>query len=263
MVLMSSTRSVPSPAALLPGTDSLGAPVTVLGVSDDAPDTDGVTAHLDGADGIDVETVTTPTTAPAHLDAVDCVVVGDALSDEQLRELLATVRQREPTLPFVLVADDPSRDLVDRIGESPWNGHVAPGAGQQALLASRIRTLVGHRRTTTVARRALAALEQAADAIAIVTPDGTIEFANQLFARQLGTTAESVVGRDWRTLYPDSEVKRLESDAFPSLDDGWRWIGDCEMYREDGSTVVAQTRIDALDDESLVFTVSDRPADGD
>ncbi|MCU4802295.1 PAS domain-containing protein [Halobacteria archaeon HArc-gm2] len=257
-----------SPAELLPGEEQSAAPISVLGVAADPDGEEGLGELLAGdsladADQISVATVTTPAAAPAHVDAADCVVGGPDLSDADRLELLETIRDRDRTVPTVLLAANPSRAVRDALAELDWTERLRPATtrSEYAHLADRIRTVVGYRRATDLARRSLAALAHGSDAVAIVTPDGTVEYVNTLFARQFGAAPPELVGRPWRALFPDSEVARLESDAFPSLADGWRWIGDCELRRADGSTFTAQTRIDALDDDSLVFTVSDRPVD--
>ncbi|WP_177227724.1 PAS domain-containing protein [Halomicrobium zhouii] len=259
-----------SPAELLPGEEQPAASISVLGVAADPDAEEGLGELLAGdpladADRISVPTVTTPAAAPAHVDAADCVVVGSDLSEDDSLELLETILERDRTVPVVLLAHAPSRAVRDALTELDWTDRLRPAAtrSERAHLADRIRTVVGYRRVTAMARRSLAALAHGSDAVAIVAPDGTVEYVNPLFARQFGAAPSEFVGRPWRALFPDAEVSRLAEDAFPSLADGWRWIGDCELRRADGSTFTAQTRIDALDDDSLVFTVSDRPVDED
>lgn len=236
--------------------------LTVLRV---VADTDHRTTPLDHHDGVSVETVAPPEAVPRHLGAADCVVSDGYTSTEALADLLATVREHDPRLPFVLVAADPSQTILDTLLDAPWtdcSGHAGddPAAG---LLVHRLQTLVDRRRLTEVARRSLAALEQGTEAVAIVDPDGTVAFANQLFARQFRASPSELVGRDWRELYVDDEVDRLESDALPSLADGWRWMGDCEARREDATTFRTQTRVDALEDDSLMFTLSEADVGSD
>lgn len=257
------TQPVGPSSSLLPGEDSLTEFITVLRVTTDTAASDRLGTRLDEDEKIRIETVTTPAAILANLDSADCVVSEGHLPAADLLERLATIREREPNLPFVLLASDPPQEVVDALCEEPWTDcfPLDDSAENADLLAQRIRDVVGYRRATALARRALAAVEHGSDAIAIVAPDGTVEFVNPLLARQFGAAPERLVGRSWREMYTDAEARRLESDAFPSLEDGWRWIGDCEMRRDDGTRFVAQTRIDALDDDSLVFTVSDRPAD--
>lgn len=246
-------------ASFRPGSGPVSTPITVLRVSDE-DGTDRVGARLEREDGIRVETVAAPADVARFLGSVDCVVSEATYPDDALVDLLSVVRARGSDLPVVLLARDPSPRVVDALDDTPWTDCLQWDANdeQANALVRRVTHLVGYRRVTALARRALAAVEQGTDAVAVVAPDGTVEFVNSLFARTLDATAEDLVGRSWRALYPDAEVTRLETHAFPSLADGWRWVGDCELCRDDGSTVVAQLRIDALDDDGMVFTLSDR-----
>jgi len=259
---MAMTESASRPSDRLPGEGPSAATISVLGVAADPEAGDPLDARLAGDERISVATVTTPAAVPAHVDAADCVVLGPGLSEDDYLELLGTIRERNQAVPVVLLAPDSSRAVRDALGELEWGDLIRPATTrcERERLANRIRALVGYRRATALARRSLAALAHGSDAVAIVAPDGTVEYVNPLFARQFGATPPEFVGRPWRALFPDAEVDRLEENAFPSLADGWRWIGDCELRRADDTTFTAQTRIDALDDDSLVFTVSDRPA---
>jgi len=58
-----------------------------------------------------------------------------------------------------------------------------------ALLADRVHTLLERHRLTTLARRSLASVEFAGDGIAIVDPDGDVQFASRSFAMQFGSIA--------------------------------------------------------------------------
>lgn len=256
---MAMTDPAGTAASLIPGGGPSATPISVLHVGADGGETDRLGPRLERDDGISVETVATTGAAASRLGATDCVVAESDGADDALVELLATVRARDPDIPFVLLASDPPTAVVEALDEASWTDCVRAPADdvQPDVLAQRIHRIVRYRRVTALARRALAAVEQGTDAVAIVAPDGTVEFANPLFARRLGSTVERLVGRQWRDLYPDAEVARLESDAFPSLADGWRWIGDCELSHDDGGSFVAQLRIDALDDGSMVFTLSD------
>ena len=251
------TQSASPTARPPPGEDPSAAPVAVLGVAADTETGERLRARLGGDDRIRVEAVSTPNVAPSHVDAVDCVVSEGDVAAAALLDLLATVRERDATLPFVLLATDPPRPVVDALGEAHWAEHLRPTSDVERSdpVHRRIRSLVGYRRVTALARRALAALRQGSDAVAIVGPDDAVEFVNPLFARQFGATPEELVGREWRDLFTDGEVERLETDAFPSLADGWRWVGVCVGRRDDGESFTRRTRIDALDDGGLVFTL--------
>lgn len=261
--MMSDPELVDTSSPLVPGPDPQTAPITVLCVADDPTFLDLVGTDLGRADRIEVEMVTSPTSALQCLDTADCVVSDYDMAELDGIELLADVRDQTSDIPFVLFAATVPANVADVLSTSAWTAYIEKDDQPEtmALLAQRIYSLVGYRRMTVLARRALAAIELVSDGMAIVDPDGTVQFANRQFARQFGTTNEELAGREWRDLYPCEEVERLEADAFPSLDDGWRWIGVCECRRDDGGTFTAKTCIDSLEDGSLVFTVSDGASD--
>lgn len=236
--------------------DHSTAPITVrcVGVDDDR---NRLTAALAGDDGVEVESVATSTAALVDLEAVDCVVSGHELPETDGLELLAAIREREPLLPFILFATDPPREVVEALHSVEWTGYVENcGTPKQAgVLAGRIHALVDHQRTVAVARRTRAAVELATNAIALVDPDGVVEFANQPFARRFGASPGEIAGREWRDLFPDAEVERFESDVFPTVADGWRWVGTCVGRLDDGDTFVTRASVTGLDDGCLVFTL--------
>ncbi|WP_226011292.1 PAS domain-containing protein [Halomicrobium salinisoli] len=244
----SDDASPPSP----PDADALGDPIDVLWVGDDADSPDAVESRLRSADGVDVRSRPPSSGALAALDEVDCVVAADAtLADG--RDLLTAVRERAPRVPVLLVAADPADDRRAAVREDDWSEHAA-GTDPEGVV-DRVRRLVGHERDAALAGRALAALELVPDGTAIASPDGTVAFADPAFARQFGVAPGDLSGVDWRELFTEAEIDRLESDALPSLGDGWHWVGACEGRRGDGGTFTTRTRIAELEDGSLVFIV--------
>jgi len=86
-----------------------------------------------------------------------------------------------------------------------------------ALLADRVHTLLERHRLTTLARRSLASVEFAGDGIAIVDPDGDVQFASRSFAMQFGSNRDALTGTPWRALFTDAAVSHLESAALPTV----------------------------------------------
>ncbi len=247
-----STPSDDASPPSLPDADELDDSVEVLYVGGDAESIDAVESRLRSADGVDVRSRPQSTEALSAVDEADCVVAADATLVDG-RDLLAAVRERAPRVPVVLVAADPTDDRRAAVREDDWSEHV-PRTGPGGVVDC-VRRLVDHERDATLAGRALAALELVPDGTAIAAPDGTVAFADPAFARQFGVASDALPGSDWRDLFTDAEIDRLESDAFPSLGDGWHWVGACEGRRADGETFTTRTRIAELDDGSLVFIV--------
>ncbi|WP_455449107.1 PAS domain-containing protein [Natrinema thermotolerans] len=122
-------------------------------------------------------------------------------------------------------------------------------------LPARAWDLVERRRLAALSRRSLASVEFVGESIAIVTPDDEIQFASRSLAVRFGYDLETLSGTDWRALFPDATVDRLESTAIPTVADGWRWTGGCTAMRRDGETFPVQLRLGGLADGSLVFVV--------
>jgi PAS domain S-box-containing protein len=206
-------------------------------------------------DGIEWQPTTAPVEA-AELDGIDCVVSTEDTSDPAKLDSLATVREHDPTVPFVLVTDEGS-DEVAGLRSDRWTEAVParPASTITARLVRRIRQLVAHRRAVAVAERALGTVETVRDGVCIAGPDGTVEFANNAFVSRFGTDRSELVGSSWRDLYTESGVDRLERTAIPTVRDGWRWSGECTCRRADGEPFTANTSVVTLDDGSLVFTI--------
>jgi len=176
---MAMTESASRPSDRLPGR---GRPPrrSACSASPPTPRRGPLDARLAGDERISVATVTTPAAVPAHVDAADCVVLGPGLSEDDYLELLGTIRERNQAVPVVLLAPDSSRAVRDALGELEWGDLIRPATTrcERERLANRIRALVGYRRATALARRSLAALAHGSDAVAIVAPDGTVEYVN-------------------------------------------------------------------------------------
>ena len=72
-------------------------------------------AGLEGGERIDVTAARAPGEARERLarNGVDCVVARQTLPDTDGVEFLARVRQQQPRLPLVLLADEPDEELVE------------------------------------------------------------------------------------------------------------------------------------------------------
>lgn len=238
-------------------------PLSVLWVDDDPEYLDRAAELLADEDGVDVITETSPMAATGRLADVDCVVCDYAMSAHDGLELLAAVREDWPTLPFVLCTGSSLPEAVEAVADDEWTELVRTEGTDLtvSLVAARCKRLVADRRSAALAGRALAGLDEASDAIAVVAPDDTFAVVNHAFARRLGYAREELLGRDWQTCFPDHEVDRLESTALETVSEDWRWTGGCIARRADGTTITAQTQIAGLDDDSVVFSLADASDD--
>jgi len=232
--------------------------IDVLCVDDDPDYLELIATRLSEEEDLSVRTETAPAAALEHLDAVDCVVSDYDMPGTDGLEFLADVRERAPTLPFVLFTGSQRESVAERIPDSTWTEFLRKDdpATTLPLLAGRVRRLVHHHRTMRTAERSLTAIEATGDAIAVVGPEGEFSFVNRVFASRFGAAPEDLLGRPWRECFPDDEVERLESTALETVRDDWQWTGGTVCETDRGDTFTAQTRVAGLEDGSLVFCLT-------
>jgi PAS domain S-box-containing protein len=170
---------------------SASGPIRVLFVDADSAPV-GATRLEDASDRLVVDTATNaPDAADALADGgVDCVVSDGRVAGTDGLELLESVRERRPDLPFVLFPREGSERLAVEAFRAGVADYVERSAGDEAAaerygeLAERVVAAVDRRRTET--RRA-DAFETATVAMAVCEPEtATVLDANRAYRDVLG-----------------------------------------------------------------------------
>jgi len=250
---------------------------------------DAIDRAFDDETEVTVESVPALESARPRFDDIDCLVVqspttaanetedrgesgertddttSDTPTDDEsagdVADRLETIRTDAPELPVVVLADELTPALMRTVRSDGWTA-VAERDETLALLADRVHTLLERHRLTTLARP-LPSVEFAGDGIAIVDPDGDVQFASRSFAMQFGSNRDALTGTPWRALFTDAAVSHLESAALPTVAEGWRWTGSCTGRRQTGATFPVRVRLGGLEDGSLVFAVDEsKESDG-
>ena len=217
---------------------------------------DSLEREDDRFDGIAV------TTAREGLDVldttrIDCIVSGFDLPETDGLAFLDAVREREPSLPFLLfvgsdgVASDAisagATDCLRRDG----------GADRYPILANRIGDAVERDRLRRHRDRQRAILETARERVAILDTDGRIVDVNRAYAEPFGYEPADLVGDPWDRLFPDDEAAFVRSAILPAAFEDGEWRGETTGIRADGETIVVDHRLSRTEAGELVCTAGE------
>ena len=237
--------------------------ITVLHVDDDEAFTELVREYIQYThDDISVHTAHRGEDALAHLettDDVDCVVSDYEMPGKNGLELLGAVRDRYPTLPFILFTGKGSEEIA----ESAINAGVTdylqkrPGTSQYAMLVNRVRNAVAYQRAKTELRRAsertasqFELLVETVEHYVIFLLDkhGCVQTWNRGAENIEGYTSDEIIGEHFSTFYREADVEsgvpeqNLGEATTHGITnkEGWR-------VRKDGSRFWADVTISTLD----------------
>ena len=101
-----------------------------------------------------------------------------------------------------------------------------------------------------------AAMEVAMDGIAILDGDEYV-YMNQAHADVFEYDPEEMIGCEWRDLYDDAEIERIEAEVFPELADTGSWRGETIGKKRDGTPVQQDLGLSLLDSGELICTNRD------
>ncbi|MEF8808152.1 PAS domain S-box protein [Natronomonas sp.] len=188
-----------------------------------------------------------------HLDAVDCVVSDHEMPETTGVDLLETVRDRRPDLPFILFtgADDPA--VVDDAFDADVTAFVRkhPSPETYTLLARQVERAVEESTgpatisSTGEYRRFLDAI---GDPAYMADADGNITVFNERAAEVTGYDPEDVLGEHVSMLLDHSDIERGEAVIRELLEgDGDRTATyDITVERRDGDCIDLENHVALL-----------------
>ena len=106
-------------------------------------------------------------------------------------------------------------------------------------------------------KKRLAAIEAAPDGIAIVAPDGRMQYANESFCALFGRSVAAIPAFDWTGLFAADERAKLRQRLAGAESGARRWRERSVGVRDDGSRFPVNTGFAKLDDGGLVLVVRD------
>ena len=102
-----------------------------------------------------------------------------------------------------------------------------------------------------------AAMEAAMDGISILNEDSEYIYMNQAHANIFGYDADELIGSTWRRLYGDDEIRRIEREVLPVVENEGEWRGETVGKRRDETPVSQEITLSLLDDGGLICTNRD------
>ncbi len=192
-------------------------------------------------------------------DPVDCIVSDYDMPEMDGLEFLGTVREMDPTIPFILFTGKGSEEIASEAISAGVTDYMQKtrGTDQYAVLANRIENAVSQYRTHVeleeTRERFRTLVEDATDAILIVTPDGTIQYATSVTERILGRESAELVGTDVFASVPTDDRSRLREDlAALQTDPDGRNTFEFRHETSDGEDVWIEARArNLLDDPTI------------
>jgi PAS domain S-box-containing protein len=250
--------------------------ISVLHVEDDPAFGEMVAEFLHRADeSISVTTITDPESALTQVRAdpaaIDCIVSDYDMPELDGVELLRTVREEWPELPFILFTGKGSEEVAAEAISAGVTDYLQKNTGTETyeILAHRIQNAVERTRARQEASRIRRFLEKvverATDMIAVVDSTGEIVFVSGSVEHILGYTPEELKALGpFELVHPDDR-DRIEEHFRKRLDDPERPTGITHRVRDKrGHDVQVEARAYNLTDDSdiegiLIYT---RESDG-
>jgi two-component system, cell cycle sensor histidine kinase and response regulator CckA len=95
-----------------------------------------------------------------------------------------------------------------------------------------------------------AVVEQSADAVIILSPEGVIHYLNAGFERMLGRSRAELLGRSSETLAEDKPEPKVVLEIGERMREGKEWRGRMRAHRRDGTGITADLLLSPIRDRT-------------
>ena len=130
--------------------------------------------------------------------------------------------------------------------------------GTRNLVRGSITDITERKLAEKARAKQLAAMEAVPDGIAILNRDEIYTYMNEAHAKIYGyDRPEELIGKSWRLLYFEDQIKRLEQDVWPELQEKGSWQGELPGKRHDGSVFDVEVSLTTLRDDELICVCRD------
>ena len=231
--------------------------ITTLFVDDDEAFADLVAEYLEREHDIEVLTETSAEAALDRLaenEAINCIVSDYAMPEMDGLELLETVTERFPAVPFVMFAGQGSEQVASRAIRLGADDYLEKDTGETRyeLLARRIDNCVTITRQEQRLQDIYDAIEHAGHAMLMTDIDGTITYANPTMVDASGYTLEEMQGETpalFKSGEHDSEFYR---ELWETILSGSVWQGEVVNEHKKGHQYVVDQTISPITDNGTI-----------
>jgi PAS domain S-box-containing protein len=104
----------------------------------------------------------------------------------------------------------------------------------------------------------LVAITSSIDGIAILNPNHEYTYMNQAHAKIYGyDNPDELIGKTWKTLYNEKELKRFQQTIMPRFQEEGRWRGEAVGMKKKGDDFNQEVTLTSLSDGGLICVVRD------
>ena len=170
-------------------------------------------------------------------------------------DALQLVMEKQLDIPVVIVSATIGEDVAVATMRAGARDYVmksnlkrlAPAVARELREAERRRE---HRRVEAERKRLVTAIEQAAEAVVITDPEGTIQYVNPAFHRITGYTREEVLGQNPRVLKSEEHDRAFYQKLWDTITSGDTWNGRFTNKKKDGTLYLEDATISPVCDNS-------------
>ncbi len=147
--------------------------------------------------------------------------------------------------------------------EQPETEHVRAGdvlleSEDQRIVLALVRDITIRKEAEEKLQQQTDAIEASMDGIAILDENQNYVYANEAHLRIYNyDTSEELIGKSWRILYNEDELKRFDHDIMPEFSKKGQWRGEATGKKKDGSSFLQEVSLTALDNGGLICVVRD------
>lgn len=130
--------------------------------------------------------------------------------------------------------------------------------GKQVLMAGYAMDITGRINSENAFQKIIRANDRASDGIALCNAEGVYYYMNQKHAEIFDYEhPQDLIGKSWKFIYPDREIRRLEEVAMVQVAREGHWTGVTYGVGKTGRTIVQEISLTAMEDGELICICRD------